>query len=119
MESRRLKCLAERYSDAPHAGMVESVVYGARHSAGGADRLRSAGDDPGDAGGPDAGRTGGGGGGILPGADRRAGYAELAGQPSASLCCVRTDCGGSVGDPARVVGPWAARELFSLVGGWK
>jgi len=27
--------------------MVESVVYGARHTAGGVDHLRSAGDDPG------------------------------------------------------------------------
>src|SRR5258708_10160084 len=97
--------------------MVESVVYGARHSAGGADRLRSAGNDPGDAGGPDAGGTGGGGSGILPGAGRRAGYAELAGGPSSALWFVCAGFGVLVGGPACGVGPWSAPGLSPLVRG--
>src|SRR5580658_7837669 len=111
-----VKIFAERSGDANDGAMVASVVYGARHSAGGCDHLRSAGDDPGDAGGADAGGTGGGGGGVLPGANWRTGYAELAGKPFAALCGVCSDCGVSVGDPAHVVGCGAAGQLFARLG---
>src|SRR5580700_2781608 len=107
----------ERFGDANVGAMVESVVYGARHSAGGGDHLRSAGDDPGDPSCADAGWTGGGGGGVLFGADRRAGYVELAGEPFAAFCGVRADCGVSVGDPACALGCGAAGKLSARIGG--
>src|SRR5208282_5686997 len=97
--------------------MVERVVYGARHSIGGIDHLRSAGDDPGNTRGAHAGGTGRGGGGVLSGADRRVGDAELAGESLAAVRGVCADCGFSVGDPAYVVGRGTASEFLARVYG--
>src|SRR5208283_420512 len=104
-----------RSGDATDGAMVESVVYGARHSTGGVDHLRSAGDDPGNARGADVGRVGRGSGGVLPGANRRAGHVELAGESFAAVRGVRADRGFPVGDPACAFGRGTAGEFSARV----